>query len=260
MSSLRRSQLRRYRLFAPQFVRRGLILLVVLLLCDGIAALFVPQIKAGLSLAPAVNGQSLTIATPIVAAMGSQPVLASDDFKRSNQTNWGVAPDGQFWLADAQKTDSFSISEDKGIIKASAGFRCGVLGPVVTDSEVLFAASLSSYNQSDLGAILRWNNANDFYQVVLNGQGITLSRVVNGMETPLDIVPLTPRAGASYTFLFRAVGSQLSAMVWPTGQPAPANWQISLADSALTAGRAGIGAFMQAGTQVQVSNFKEVAS
>lgn len=259
MSSLRRSLLRRYRLSAPQLVRNGLILLVILLLCDGIAALYVPQIQAGISLTTSASSQSVgSVAVPAVASMENQAVLASDTFRRANQAYWGMAADGESWQADAQKTQSFSISGDKGLVSATDGFLCGVLGPVVANSEVLFDASLSDYSQSRLGAILRWVSANDFYEVILSKLDFTLSRVVDGMEIPLDVVPLTPRNGASYTFLFRAVGTQLAAMVWPTGQPAPANWQISLPDNALSSGRAGIGAFIQPGAQAHISDFKEV--
>jgi hypothetical protein len=259
MLSLRRSLLRRYRLFAPQLFRRGLLLLAVLLLCDGISALCLPQIRAALSLnSPTTNSQSASVATPAVTFMDSQPVLASDDFERADQSYWGISPSGQPWQADAQTAHSFFISGNKGLVSATAGFLCGVLGPVVTNSEVRFAASLSHYGASGLGAILRWDSPDDFYKVVLDGHGLTLSRVMDGMEIPLGIVPITPRDGASYTFLFRASGSQLSAVIWPTGQPAPTDWQISLSDSALSAGRDGIGVLVQAGIQAQVSDFKEV--
>ncbi len=79
-----------------------------------------------------------------------------------------------------------------------------------------------------------------------------------GMLTPLQTLPFPARDGAAYTFRFRAVGSRLSAMVWPTGQPAPTNWQLSLADDALSAGRAGIQMLAQHGVQARITAFKEV--
>lgn len=259
MSSLRRSLVRRYRFFSPQLFQRGLILLAILLLCDLIAAFCVPQIRAGLSLNAQAVKPPAALAPPAIVSMDNQQVLVSDDFKRTDQTYWGTAPGGMAWQADAQTARSFFISEDRGEVSATTGFLCGVVGPVVTNSEVLFVASINSYGQSDLGAILRWDSPNNFYTVVLGEQGLALLRVVDGMEIPLETVSLAPRPGASYTFLFRADGSQLSAMVWPTGQLAPADWQISLSDGSLSSGRAGIGAFIQTGNQVQVSEFKEVA-
>lgn len=52
MPSLRRSLLRRYRLFAPRLFRCGLWPLALLLLCAGIAVLYFPQLQAALSLTP----------------------------------------------------------------------------------------------------------------------------------------------------------------------------------------------------------------
>ncbi len=256
MASLRRSFVRRYRLFAPRPFRRGLILLALLLFCDGIATLYLPQLQAALSLNVPANSQ---ITTPLVASMNDMAELAADNFTRPNQSHWGSSPDGQNWLADSQTTLSFPIAEDKGIINATPRFLCAVLGPVVADSEVRFDASLSNYAQSSLGAVLRWNSPNDFYKVTLDQSTLTLTRMMDGMEVPLHSIPFHAHAGSSYTFLFRATGSQLSAMVWPTGQPPLTDWQISFSDSALSAGRGGIGGLVQTTVQAQISDFKEVA-
>lgn len=257
MASLRRSLVRRYRLFAPQLFRQGLLLLIVLLICDGIAVLCWPQIQAALSLKAPV-AQNTTTFPGDGLEVDTHPVLARDDFKRVNQVYWGTSSGGQDWQADAQEETSFSILADKGIVSATRGFLCGVLGQVATNSEVSFQGSLSHFGQSDLGALLRWSSPGDYYKLVLDAQGLTLSRVMDGMPTPLRTVSFTPRDGASYTFLFRAVDTQLSAMIWPTGQPAPADWQISLTDDAFRSGRAGIGASVQTGVQARVSDFKEI--
>jgi hypothetical protein len=258
MSSLRRSLLRRYRLFTPRLWRNCLLLLALLLLCDGILSLWLPQIQAALSLTAPASSQGAGVVTPAVVAMDNEPALASDDFRRANQPYWGISPDGQVWQADAQTARSFAISGGKGIVNATPGFLCGVLGPVVPNAEVRFDASLSHYGPSSLGAILRWVDPGDYYAVVLDGQELRLLRTMDGMETPLYEMQFVARNNSSYTFLFRVMGEQLSAMVWPAGQPAPADWQISFADSALSSGRAGIGFSIRAGTQAQVSNFKEV--
>lgn len=271
MPSLRRSLLRRYRFLAPQLLRRGLLLLTVLLLCDGIAALYFSQIQAALSLSTPVHSQSASVATPVsnqnvgviaptVAPMVSQgqTVLAKDTFQRADQTYWGTSSDGQVWQAEARTARNFAIFHNMGIVKGTTNFACGILGAAVPNSELSFSASLSHYGPSSLGAVLRWNDPGDFYQVVLDGQNLTLSRVMDGMDIPLRMIPFPARDGASYTFRFRAVGSQLSAMIWPTDQPAPADWQISLSDSALSAGHAGIGALVQNGAQAQITAFMEV--
>jgi hypothetical protein len=250
---MRRSLLRRYRLFSPQFLRSGLLLLALLLLCDGIAQFWLPQLQAALSLTTPTSGVAASVDASMDAA-----ALVSDNFTRADQRYWGASPSGPSWQADASTATSFSIAGNKGLIGPTGGPLCGVLGPGLADSEVLFTASLSHYGPSSLGAILRWTSPTDYYAAELDGQKLTIERIMDGMETPLGSLPLHPQDTVSYTFLFRAAGSQLSAAVWPDGQPAPADWQISLPDNALTSGQAGIVASIQPGAQAQVSNFKEV--
>ena len=88
MPRLHRSLLRRYRLFAPRLLRLGLLLLALLLLGDGVAALRIPQIQAALALSTPTPQQG---ALSLVAApmSGSQIVLASDTFQRTDQAYLG---------------------------------------------------------------------------------------------------------------------------------------------------------------------------
>jgi hypothetical protein len=114
------------------------------------------------------------------------------------------------------------------------------------------------YGPSTLGAVLRWSDPNDLYKVYLDGQNLVLLRAMDGMVTPLQIISFPARDGAFYTFRFSATGSRLSAMVWPSDQPAPAGWQISISDSALSTGRAGVRALVQNGAQARITSFQEV--
>lgn len=266
MPRLRRSLLRRSRLFIPRLFRRGLLLLALLLLCDGIAAFYFPQLQAALSLkAPAgqPRGSAITLtptqSDPGTAAPGAV-ALASDTFQRPNQTYWGTSTDGHLWQADANNLNYFVIADHVGVIDAPARpVTCeAVLGPVETGMEITFSASLSHYGPSTLGAVLRWSDPNDFYMLYLDGQSLVLARAMDGMLTPLHMVPFPARANALYTFRFRVVGAQLFAMVWPTTQPALSNWQIVWTDSALSTGRAGIRVFTQNSVQVKVTAFTEV--
>ena len=264
MPSLRRSLLRRYRLLAPHLFRRVLVLLALLLICDGIAAIYFPQMWSALSLNAAASSQNPGVITPIVTAMTTSAdptsVLASDTFQRSDQLYWGTSSNGQPWQADASSARNFAIFHSTGIINATAKpiFCDAILGPAVTNVEITFSASLSHYGPSTLGAVLRWSDANDLYKVYLDGQNLVLLRAMDDMVTPLQMIPFPARDGASYTFRFRASGSQLSAMVWPDDQPAPASWQISVSDSALSVGRAGIRVLAQNGAQARITNFQEV--
>jgi hypothetical protein len=257
MPSLRRSLLRRYRLFAPYLLRHGLVLLALLLLGDGLSALYFPQLKAALSLsAPATTPSS---GVPYVAAMTM--VLAKDTFQRPDQPYWGTASDGEDWQAGASSQHNFVISNHMGVIEATAQrIHCNaLLGPDEKGNvEITFNASLSQYGASELGAVLRWRDAGNFYALVLDGQQLALTRTMDGMQIPLQSVPFPARAGASYTFRFRASGAQLFAMVWPTGQPAPAEWQISVPDKALSSGQAGLRVVVQNRAQARITAFEEV--
>ncbi|MGH2482667.1 MAG: hypothetical protein ACRDHW_23720, partial [Ktedonobacteraceae bacterium] len=119
MPRLHRSLLRRYRLFAPRLLRLGLLLLALLLLGDGFAALRTPQIQAALALStstPQQSGISL-VAAPMG---GSQIVLASDTFQRTDQAYWGKSSSGQNWLEDAQTDRNFAVSHASGLINAAS--------------------------------------------------------------------------------------------------------------------------------------------
>jgi hypothetical protein len=261
MPSMRRLFLRRYRLFAPYLSRHGLLLLVLLLLGDGLAVLCFPQMKAALSLTiPPTPVATASIAALNVAALATSSganVLANDTFQRPDQRYWGVASDGQSWQADADNASNFVIFAHAGVIESTPRrvYCNALLGPDVRNGELLFNAELGQYGASTLGAVMRWSDAHNFYELTLDGQKLALNRVMDGMQIPLQSVPFPARNGAFYTFRFRAVGAQLFAMVWPSGQPAPANWQLSASDNALSHGQAGLRVVVQNGTQARVTAF-----
>ncbi len=260
MPRLPRSLRRRYRLFAPRLLRLTLLLLALLLLVDGFAALGTSQMQAALTLSTPASQQSTN---PMVAApmSGAQAILASDTFQRADQAYWGKASSGQNWLQDAQTDSNFTVSHAAGLVKAAPNcvFCEALLGPIEPNLEVTFTASLTRYGPSALCAILRWAGPDTFYKIVLDGQNLTLLRVMDGMSVPLQHIAFPARNDALYTFRFRADGTQLSAMAWPAKQPPPADWQISVADSALTTGRAGIGIQIQGGAQAKITTFQEMA-
>lgn len=258
MPRLYRSLRRRYRLFAPRLLRPGLLLLTLLLLGDGVAALSSAQIQAALALNTPMPHVNSLVAAPLG---GSQVILARDTFQRADQAYWGTSSSGQNWLEDAQTDRNFTISHGAGLVRAAPSciFCEAILGLVESDLEVTFTASLTRYGPSALCAILRWDEPDTFYKMVLDGQSLTLVRVMGGMIVPLQSIAFPARNDALYTFRFRADGTQLSAMVWPANQPPPADWQMSVQDSALTAGRAGIGLQLQNNTQAKIITFQVMA-
>lgn len=261
MPRLRRSLLRRYRLFAPRLLRGGLLLLVLLLLCDGFVALHLPQIQAALTLNTPQSQLHGSLAHAVVPLNEPQTVLASDTFQRTDQPYWGTSSSGQSWLADAQTDRNFAVSHAVGVVNTApdCAYCEAIVGPVVSNVEVSFSAALTSYNSSALCAVLRWSDANNLYKMVLDGQTLTVWRVMDGMAIPLQSIAFPARAGALYTLRFRTVGTLLSAMAWPTDQPPPTDWQISVLDRALSTGQAGIGVLVQNAAQAQITAFREVA-
>lgn len=260
MFRLRRFLRRRYRLLTPRQLRLGLVLLLVLLMIDGFAIMHTGQIQAALTLdAPTPQSNA-----PMLAAdpmNGAQVVLASDTFRRADQAYWGTSSSGQNWLEDAQTDPNFAVSHTTGLVKSATGcvFCEALMGSMINDVEVSFTAALNRYDPSALCAILRWNDANNFYKLELDGRTLTLWRVMDGMAMPLQSLAFPARNGAMYTFRFRATGTQLFAMVWPATQPPPTDWQIAAQDSALSGGRAGIGIVVQNGAQATITSFREVA-
>lgn len=264
MPSMCRFFLRRYRLFAPYLFRHGLVLLLLLLLGDAFSVLYFPQLRTGLSLKiPPTSSPTTSTISPGLAEMNTGPgaaMLANDTFQRPDQRFWGTASDGHPWQADASNEQNFVIFHHAGVIEATpTRIVCNaLLGPEVENVDITFTAALGHYGSSTLGAVVRWSDARNFYALILDGHTLALNRTMDGMQIPLQSVSFPARDGAPYTFRLRAAGAQLFAMVWPTGQPAPTNWQLTVSDSAFSQGQAGLRAVVQHGTQARITAFEEV--
>jgi len=64
------------------------------------------------------------------------------------------ASDGQTWGGDAKTVNAFSIVNNSEQISIGSGIYNAVLGSTATDAEVLFSSSMSSYHNTNLGAVL----------------------------------------------------------------------------------------------------------
>ena len=182
-------------------------------------------------------------------------VLAQDTFGRANQALWGTASDGQTWGGDANTQSVFSISANAGIVSSRYGVYNAVLGPAASDAEVLFSGSMSAFNYSNLGAVLRWTDANNWYKAMIDGRSLALQKGVHGSFSTLQTVPFAASGGVSYTIRFRVAGSTLSAKVWPTGTSEPSNWMITASDTTLTSGFCGLRPLLQSGDTVSITSF-----
>ena len=123
-----------------------------------------------------------------------------------------------------------------------------VLGPSATDSEVYATGALSSFASSNFGDVLRWTDGNDWYKAYIDGQNLVIQKKVAGTATVVAQVPFAATAGVAYTVHFRAVGSTLTANVWPALGSEPSGWMATATDSSLASGFAGLRFLTQGGT------------
>jgi hypothetical protein len=169
---------------------------------------------------------------------------------------WGTASDGQSWGGDANVKSPFSISGNAGVVSNTSGNSySAVLGPAATNAEVYATGSMSSFNSSNLGDVLRWTDGNDWYKAYIDGQNLILQKKVAGNTTTLAATPFAATPGTSYTIHFRVVGSTLTANVWPSSGTEPAGWMVTATDTSLTSGSCGLRILVNSGTAT-ITNFK----
>ncbi len=191
--------------------------------------------------------------TPTGTPTGWSP-LATDTFQRPNQALWGTASDGQTWGGDANTQSFFSISAGTGLISnTGSATYSAVLGPTATDAEVYTSGSISSFNNSNFGAVLRWTDGNNWYKAYIDGSNLVIQKKVAGVATIIASTPFAATAGVSYTLHFRVVGSTLTANVWASSGTEPTGWMLSVNDTNLTAGYCGLRVLTQGGTLTMTS-------
>jgi hypothetical protein len=249
-------------------------LLGFILLIDILAVRFSTEIQASLT-SPALKiklavPKHLVIPTQVATVtklpqpasisaltLPAKDILAQDTFQRPDQMFWGISSDGQPWSADAKNSQSFAIVDHKGQVTSGNGVYDAILGPGAVNSEVVFSGSLTHYESSSLGALLRWTDANNLYKLFLGGGQLILLKKVAGVITVLKTVPFPAKDGASYTLRFRAVGQLLLAKVWSTAQIEPQAWMLMLKDGNLQSGYDGIRLVVQAGTVATIASYTE---
>lgn len=249
-----------YRHTSQRALKVGLALLGLMLLSDSITAHFFTQIEAALSLSAIHAGSTIPVQPAMPTSslpLAQQLTLAQDTFSRANQTFWGIASDGQRWQADAMSSPGFAIVNRAGQVANGNGIYDAILGPRITNAEVVFSGSLSRFGPSTLGALLRWTDAKNLYKAYLDGTHLILLRDVAGIVTMLKSVAFVAQEGQLYTFHFRVLGSLLSAKVWPTNAPEPANWMVTTTDTSLSSGYGGLRVVLRNGIAATITSFTE---
>lgn len=183
-------------------------------------------------------------------------VIAQDTFHRANQTYWGTASDGQMWGGDANNNVAFSIVNNAGHISGGSTPFNAVLGPTAANEGVLFSGTLSSFTNTNLGAVVRWTDANNWYKAYINGTSLVIQKKVNGTVTTLGSASFAAVAGTSYTLRFNVVGNTLTAKAWQAGSTEPSAWMVSVNDSSFASGYCGIRIQLQSGITADVTSFQ----
>jgi hypothetical protein len=184
-------------------------------------------------------------------------VVAQDTFQRQDQPLWGVATDGRNWDGDANANPVFSVVGKVGQIANEQGTFNALLGSQANSNvEVLLNASLSNFTGNvNLGVVLRWGDANNWYKALIDGTHISILRRAQGVSTTLGTAPFQAQGGVMYSLRFRAVGAMLFAKVWQSTMPEPTTWMVTTTDPTLTAGQVGVRVVIQAAVIVKVRSF-----
>ena len=185
--------------------------------------------------------------------------LAQDNFQRANQKFWGTTSDGPTWGSDANSNSAFSITGNTGQVANGNTSYSAVLGPTATNAEVLFTGSISSFNNTNFGAVLRWTDGNNWYKAYIDGTNLVVQKKVSGSTTILGTASFPATAGTSYTLRFRVVGTNLYAKVWQTGTTEPSNWMVTATDSSLLSGYCGLRMLDQNRAVVNYTSFLATA-
>ncbi len=260
----------------------GCVLIGLLVLVGTVSAFFSPAIQAALTVPPSRTNMpasgvthgaiptaastkppltiTMTASSPSPTMVPAMNLLAQDTFQRNDQQFWGTASDGQAWGGDAKTLKNFSITGHMGVVVGGQGVFDATLGPRVTDADVVFSGSLSLFGNgtSNIGSVLRWTDANNWYKAYIDGTQLILLKKVTGTVTRLNAVAFTAQNGIAYTLRIRIVGTMLSAKAWLVGQAEPATWMVIATDAALPSGFGGLRLVVQNGAVAKITMFTEM--
>jgi len=225
-------------------------------------ALMAPAVVAGKTPLVVQSAQAMPTTTAVMPVMGMQ-MLAEDTFKRADGLHWGTATDNRMWEGDANHSPVFSIIGNTGHIADGSGTFNALLGPNKDNVDVLLQGSVHHFaakGQSNLGVVLRWSDANNWYKALIDNANLTILKRANGQGAVLSSVPFNTQDNTPYSLRFRAVGATLYAKAWPSNMPEPTNWTLTATDTALSTGQAGVRVLVQSDTVMKITLFQATAA
>jgi hypothetical protein len=247
-----------------------IVTLLVMLVVGGLfAGLFAGSIERAL-MAPASSSVTPTSAlkqsvkvqiTPTMPSQMTANPIAKDNFQRQNRVLWGTSSDSNLWGGDANNPNDqtvFSIANQSGQIANRQGTFNALLGPATRDADVTISAQINEFTGTvNLGVVLRWQDANNWYKALIDGTRLRVIRNIQGTTDTLSSMPFNAQGGRFYDLRFRALGTMLLAKVWLAGTQQPTAWMIVTMDSGLNTGQAGIRVVMLRNTIVTVKSFQD---
>lgn len=171
----------------------------------------------------------------------------SDTFTRVTANGWGTADTGQLWSTAGGVASDYSTSGTQGVHSVSAvnSSRYTILAAPTTDVDVRVQAATSALaaggpQYTHIAA--RYLDVNNVYnaRIAFNTDQtltLTIQKRVGGAQTDLVAATVlgTHAAGALFGLRFQVQGALLRAKAWPVASSAEPPWQVSVADSSLTA-------------------------
>lgn len=242
----------------------ALSVLVMLVIVGLIAGLFTNSIQKALTLPVMQSSASnvpvkkspVVLPTPTITMPAQRPTVAKDTFQRANQPLWGTASDGSVWGSDANNSQVFSIVNKKGQIAKGSGTFNALLGPKISDVDVVLDGSVNHFDGvTNLGAVIRWTDSNNFYKMLIDGTHLTIIKHVKGIATQIKTTPFNAQGGVAYTLHFRTVGTTIFANVWRSGTVEPNHWMVTVTDASFTIGQAGVRVVLKNGIVINILSF-----
>lgn len=186
-------------------------------------------------------------------------LIAQDTFQHHDRLFWGRASDGHAWGGDANVARTFSIDEQYGIVSHGGTNYSAVLGPSVANAEVVFSGSISAFKDTNIGAVLRWSDGNNWYKAYIDGQQLVVQKKLQGRTVILGHYMFPASARHMYNLRFRVDGNVLRARAWSTGSPEPSRWFVTATDNTFKHGFCGLRMLVQNGAVASIASFKAFA-
>jgi hypothetical protein len=251
-----------------------IVTLLVMLVIGGLfAGLFAGSIERALMVpasssvtpTPALKQSVKVQVTPTMPSQMTQPIpanpIARDNFQRQNQPLWGTSSDSNLWGGDANNPNNqtvFSIVNQSGQIANRQGTFNALLGQPTNDADVTISAQINAFTGNvNLGVVLRWQDANNWYKALIDGTRLRLIRNLQGTTDTLSSMPFNAQGGRFYNLRFRALGAMLLAKAWLADTQQPTAWMIVTTDNGLNTGQAGIRVVMLRNTIITVKSFQD---